>query len=160
MKPQVISSHYTLKGKDGKTIESSYEQDPVVYLEESGMIIPGLEKEITSLKQGDKKQIHVKATEAYGEHDAALIVSVPLDQLPKDRGQIKVGDQFSSRAPDGREQVFTVTNLGKDAVSMDGNHPLAGQDLTFDVEILDKREATEEELSHGHAHGPGGHHSH
>ena len=157
MKPSVVSFHYTLKDKSGKLIESSQGQDPIAYLEGSGMIIPGLEKELITLNKGDKKVVNVKAKEAYGEHDKNLMLDVPNGQLPKDATQIKVGDQFTSQSPDGHAQVFTVTKVNTDSVTLDGNHPLAGQDLTFDVEVIERREATEEEMSHGHVHGAGGH---
>jgi FKBP-type peptidyl-prolyl cis-trans isomerase SlyD len=85
------------------------------------------------------------------------LIDVPNDQLPKEASKIQVGDQFTSQSPDGHTQVFTVSKMNTASVTLDGNHPLAGQDLTFDVELIERREATDEEMSHGHVHGADGH---
>jgi FKBP-type peptidyl-prolyl cis-trans isomerase SlyD len=160
MKPQVISFHYTLKDKSGKQIESSHSGDPVICLEGGGQIIPALEKVLVGLKVGDKKEVPLKAAEAYGQHDKNLIIDVPKDQLPKGKEALKVGHQFQSQAPEGGIQLFTVKAVTDSHATLDGNHPLAGQDLTFNIEVTEKREATKEELEHGHVHGPDGHHHH
>jgi FKBP-type peptidyl-prolyl cis-trans isomerase SlyD len=159
MKTQVVSFHYTLKDKTGQTIESSQKSAPVMYLEGSGQIIPGLEAAMQSMKPGDTKEIFVASDQAYGAHDQNLIVTLPHSQLPKG-DKIEVGQQFRGESADGHHQVFTVTEVTDTDVTMDGNHPLAGQDLTFNVEIIEKRDATDEELEHGHAHGADGHHHH
>lgn len=158
MKPQVIAFHYLLKDKSGKTIESSKNGDPLVCLQGAGQIIPGLEKALGPLKKGDKKEVHVTADEAYGQHDKNLILQVPKGQLPPMNEELKKGHQFQSESPDGHLQVFTVTAITDSHVTLDGNHPLAGQDLNFDVEVVERRDATDEELAHGHAHGGDGHH--
>jgi FKBP-type peptidyl-prolyl cis-trans isomerase SlyD len=126
------------------------------YLEGVGQIIPGLEKQLQGLKKGDKKSIHVPAADAYGEHDDALIVEVPRDAIPKK--DVEVGDQFHAQGDDGEPRVVVVTEVTDKTVTVDGNHPLSGEDLQFEVEITEVREATAEELQHGHAHGPDGHH--
>jgi FKBP-type peptidyl-prolyl cis-trans isomerase SlyD len=159
MSTNVISFHYTLKDKQGKTIESSKGGDPIYYMEGSGQIIPGLEKALTGMKGGDKKTVSLEAADAYGKHDKSLIVKVPRNQLP-DNDKIEVGAHFRSESPDGQSKVFFVTGFTDTHVDLDGNHPWADQDLTFDVEIVEIRKATEEEMTHGHAHGPGGHHHH
>ena len=125
-------------------------------LEGAQQIIPGLEVELVQMNIGDKKKVHVKADQAYGLIREDLRVKVKREQLPE--GEIKVGVQFS--AGEGHGPVFTVTKVEDDGVHLDGNHPLAGQDLTFDVEVVALREATEEEKAHGHAHGGDGHHHH
>ena len=158
MKPQVVSFHYTLKDKAGKTIESSHKSDPVVCMEGAGQIIPGLEKVLFTLKAGDKKEVFVKSADAYGEMSQELIVQVPRAQLPKTKETLKVGSQFWSQSQDGHQQMFVVTQLNDTHATLDGNHPLAGQDLTFDIEVMERRAATDEEMAHGHAHGPHGHH--
>ena len=155
MKKTVISFHYTLKDSKGKQIESSKNSEPMRALAGMGQIIPALEAEMSTMKKGEKKTVELDAKDAYGEFDETLIVS----ELP-DHSKIKEGTQFQSELPDGRHQVFTVTKMTATDVTMDGNHPLAGQDLVFDVEVLEIRDATEEELQHGHAHGGDGHHHH
>jgi FKBP-type peptidyl-prolyl cis-trans isomerase SlyD len=156
MTQQVIGFHYTLKDKDGNLIDSSEGQTPLLYLEGSGQIIPGLEKELTALPVGDKKSVEIKASDAYGEVIQDLRITVQKTQFPEDK-EIAVGDQFQVN-DEPNAPVFTVMSIEGDDVNIDGNHPMAGHDLFFDVEITEKREATQEELDHGHAHGAGGHH--
>lgn len=156
MAQQVIGFHYTLKDKDGNVIDSSEGQNPLLFLEGSGQIIPGLESELTGMNSGDKKNVEIKAADAYGEIIEDLRITVQKSQFPDDK-EIQVGDQFQvSNEPNA--PIFTVINIEGDDIHIDGNHPLAGHDLFFDVEVTEKREATQEELDHGHAHGPGGHH--
>ncbi len=155
LNPRVVSFHYTLKNKSGEQLESSFGSEPLMFLEGTGQIIPGLEQAIKDLKAGDKKTITVAAAEAYGEIEADMIVEVPKEKLPKP--DVAVGDRFHADAGDGHAQVVQVTKVSDTHVTIDGNHPLAGEDLTFEVEIDSTREATKEELQHGHAHGPGGH---
>ncbi|MAX65545.1 MAG: peptidylprolyl isomerase [Bacteriovoracaceae bacterium] len=155
MTKQVIGFHYTLKDKDGNVIDSSENATPLLFLEGSGQIIPGLEKEITSLNVGDKKNVEVKAADAYGDVIQDLQITVQKSQFP-DGKEIAVGDQFQvNNEPNA--PIFTVVGIEDENVHIDGNHPMAGHDLFFDIEITEKRSATEEELAHGHAHGAGGH---
>ena len=158
MAPKVVSFHYTLKDTKGEVLESSHGDEPLSFLEGVGQIIPGLESAMLGLAKGEKKAIHVKAAEGYGERELELIVQVPRTQIPKK--DVKVGDQFQADAGDGQTQVVVVTAINDQHITVDGNHPLAGQDLHFDVEVIDVREASKEELEHGHAHGPDGHHHH
>ena len=155
LNPRVVSFHYTLKNSAGEQIESAFGAEPLMFLEGSGQVIPGLEEAIKALAVGDKKVITVKAAEAYGEIEEEMIVEVPKDRIPK--ADVAVGDRFHADAGDGHAQVVQVTKVTDTHVTIDGNHPLAGQDLTFEVQIDSTREATKEELQHGHAHGPGGH---
>lgn len=156
MTQKVVSFHYTLKDDKGAVLESSHGDDPMSFLEGVGQIIPGLERELKGLKQGDKKSVNVPAAEAYGEFDEALVVEVPRSAIPKK--EVAVGDQFHAQGDDGEPRVVIVTEVTDSTVTVDGNHPLSGQDLSFDVEITEIRDATKEEIEHGHAHGPGGHH--
>ena len=156
MSKRVLSFHYTLTNKKGEVIDSSRDAEPMPVLEGSQQIIPGLETELFQMKVGDKKKIQVAADKAYGVVREDLRVKVGRDQLPP--GDIKVGTQFS--AGEGHGPVFAVTKVEADGVHLDGNHPLAGVDLTFDVEVTEIRDASEEEKQHGHAHGPHGHHHH
>ncbi|MGD1019365.1 MAG: peptidylprolyl isomerase [Verrucomicrobiia bacterium] len=155
MSKNVISFHYTLTDQTGKTLDSSAGGEPLTFLEDSGQIIPGLETQLRGMKVGDKKHVTIKAKDAYGEHDAGNVMEMPLDKMPA-RG-IKVGDRFRA-GKDSHAPVVTATKVTETHVTLDGNHPLAGMDLTFDVEITEVRGATADELAHGHVHGPGGHH--
>jgi FKBP-type peptidyl-prolyl cis-trans isomerase SlyD len=156
MNARVISFHYTLKDDSGQTLDSSEGNQPLSFLTGVGQIIPGLEKEIQAMKVGEKKNVKVAAENAYGKMDPKKLFDVPLENLPKK--DLQVGDQFRSNQPDS--PVMTVTKLSATHATLDGNHPLAGLNLTFDVEITEIRDATEDEKAHGHAHGPGGHHHH
>jgi FKBP-type peptidyl-prolyl cis-trans isomerase SlyD len=155
---KVVSFHYTLKDSSGEVLEDSRSDEPMSYLEGVGQIIPGLEKELRGMKKGDKKSVNVKAVDAYGDYDDGLVAEVPRASIPKK--DVEVGDQFHAQGEDGHPRIVTVTEVNDKAVTVDGNHPLSGQDLNFDVEITDVRDATKEEIEHGHAHGPGGHHDH
>lgn len=152
---EVMGFHYTLKDKEGNTIDSSEGRTPLLFLVGSGQIIPGLEKEITGLNVGDKKNVEVKAADAYGEIIEDLKISVKKTQFPPD-AQLTVGDQFQVNN-EPHAPVFTIMEILEEDVKIDGNHPMAGKDLFFDIEITEKRAATEEEIAHGHAHGEGGH---
>ncbi len=151
---RVLSCHYVLTNSKGEVLDSSRGGDAFPVLEGAQQIIPGLEVELFKMNVGEKKKIFVVAAQAYGPVNEQLVVTVARDQLPE--GDIQVGMQFGSGQ--GQDPTFTVTKIEGTQVSLDGNHPLAGQDLTFDVEIMEIREATEEEKAHGHAHGPHGHH--
>ena len=157
MSQTVISFHYTLTDSAGKELDSSAGSDPLTFLTGVGQIIAGLEKQLHGMKPGDKRRIEVQSAEAYGPHDPKNVTEMPLAKMPTQK--IKVGDRF--RAGDGQHApVVTVTKITGSQVTLDGNHPLAGLDLTFDVEITAVRPATDEESAHGHAHGAGGHHHH
>ncbi len=154
MARQVISFHYKVTDDRGGKVDSSEGQAPLTVLEGAGQIIPGLEKALVGLKKGDKKIIAVTAAEAYGERDEARLVKVGRDQIPAE--EVKIGDRFRG-GDESHSPTFVVTALSETEVSMDGNHPLAGQNLIFDVQVMEIRPATEDELKHGHAHGEGGH---
>lgn len=156
MTQKVIGFHYTLKDGEGTTIDSSIGSTPLLFLEGSGMIIPGLEHELLGMNIGDKKNIEVKSADAYGDKRDDMIITVEKAQFPEGT-EISVGDQFRVNQ-DPHMPPFTVLAVEGEKVTLDGNHPLAGVDLFFDVEITEKREATQEEIDHGHAHGEGGHH--
>ena len=147
--------HYTLKDGAGTVLDSSEGGNPLLFMVGEGHIIPGLESEITDLAVGENKNVEVKAAQAYGEVIPDLQITVQRNQFPED-AVLNVGDQFKTSA-EPTAPVFRIIAIKGDEVSVDGNHPLAGQDLFFDIEITERREATEDELSHGHAHGPGGH---
>lgn len=154
----VASFHYTLTDGTGKVLDSSEGQEPLSYLHGAGNIIPGLEKALLGKAAGAKLSVAVKAAEAYGERDDTMVQELP-NTMFSGVEKIEVGMEFHAETEHGL-QVVTVTAVDNDTVTIDGNHPLAGIDLNFDVEVTDVRNATEEELSHGHAHGAGGHHHH
>lgn len=157
MSQRVITFHYRLTDTSGQELDSSQGAEPMTFLTGVQQIIPGLERELVALPAGSRKRVTIKAVDAYGERNPENELQVPIEQFPTK--SIKVGDRFRA-GNDHQATVVTVTNVSDTHVTIDGNHPLAGQDLTFDVELVDARAATEEEIAHGHVHGPGGHHHH
>lgn len=149
-----VSIHYTLSDDKGEKLDAS-DGTPLTYLHGNGNLIPGLERELEGKAAGDKLSVKIAAADAYGEYDKALVQRVPRRSL-KGVGNVQVGMQLHTQAAHGVRAV-TVTQVAGDMVTIDGNHPLAGQNLNFDVEIAEVRAGTEEELAHGHVHGPGGH---
>ena len=155
---KVVLIHYTLKDDAGAVIDSSAGGEPLAYIQGHGNLVSGLEKALEGKPDGSKVEVSVSPEEGYGKFEADLIQRVPKRSL-QGAGQIKKGMQFQARTDDG-VRVFTVTAVVGDMVTLDGNHPLADKTLHFDVDVLEVREATSEELEHGHVHGPGGHHHH
>ncbi len=153
--PRVVAFHYSLTDPHGNLIDSSEGGEPFRYMEGLGQMIPGLETQMTSLKQGDKRRLQVPHGQAYGERDETLVLEVPRDKFPVQ--ELQIGDKFQvGNSPGG--PPMTVADFNDKTVILDGNHPLAGVDLTFDVEVVEVRDATAEEVAHGHAHGGDGHH--
>lgn len=155
MNKNVVTFHYALRDPAGRVLDTSAGGDPIVYLESAGQIIDGLDEQLRGVPVGTKTRVQVPAARAYGERDPGQIQQVSRARLPVE-GDLKVGDQFQA-GTDRMAPVVTVVALDGDKVTLDANHPLAGTDLTFDVEIIAVREATAEELKHGHAHGADGH---
>lgn len=153
---KVVLINYTLKDDAGEVIDSSAGGDPLAYIQGHGNLVPGLEKALEGKDQGAKLSVSILPEEGYGKHEPSLIQRVPKRSL-QGAGQIQKGMQFQAQTEHGM-RVFTVTAIVGDMVSLDGNHPLADKTLNFDVEIVEVRDATEEELEHGHVHGAGGHH--
>lgn len=154
----VVSFHFTLKNDQGKVIESSTASDPLTYLHGSGSIVPGLEEALEGRKVGEKLEVILPPEKAYGPRDEKLIQHVPKSQFPNPE-KLKPGMQFQVNSQGG-PMILTVQEVREKEVVIDGNPELAGQTLQFDIEIVEVRKATAEELEHGHAHGPGGHHHH
>ena len=154
-KDKVVSIDYTLTDDEGTVLDSSQGREPLAYLHGSGNIIPGLEKALEGKQAGDKLNVRVDAADAYGERDDALTQDVPLSMF-QGVDQIEEGMRFQAQTSAG-VQVVTVTRVSGDSVTVDGNHPLAGKPLTFDVNVVEVRDASGEELEHGHVHGEGGH---
>jgi FKBP-type peptidyl-prolyl cis-trans isomerase SlyD len=153
---QVVTLHYTLRDDAGEIIDSSPDGEPLAYLHGHGNLVPGLERELSGKRAGDKLQVTVSPADGYGEYDHALVQRVPRRAL-KGLANLRVGMRLQAQIGHGARAV-TVTQISGDMVTLDGNHPLAGQNLHFQVEVAEVRAATDEELSHGHVHGPDGHH--
>ncbi|HXG37197.1 MAG TPA: peptidylprolyl isomerase [Bacteroidota bacterium] len=155
-KDTVVTIDYTLTDEQGKVMDSSRGQEPLTYLHGAGNLIPGLESQLEGKSKGDEVKISVPPAEAYGERDERKVLTVAREQF---RGidRLEVGMQFAADGGQG-EYFVTVTRIDGDMVTVDANHPLAGKTLNFDVRVVDVRQATPDELSHGHVHGPGGHH--
>lgn len=152
----VVLIHYTLKGDDGTVLDSSAGGEPLAYIQGHGNLVPGLEKALEGKQHGNKLAVTLSPDEGYGKRSDALVQRVPKRSL-QGAGDIRKGMQFRAQTDDGL-RVFTVTAVVGDMVTLDGNHPLADQTLHFDVEVVEVRSATAEELEHGHVHGAGGHH--
>ncbi len=153
---RVVTIHYTLKDDGGAILDSSAGGEPLAYIQGHGNLVAGLEKALEGQQDGNTLAVVVAPADGYGTRDEALIQRVPKRAL-QGAGDIKKGMQFQARTDDGM-RLFTVTAVVGDMVTLDGNHPLADQTLHFDVQIMNVREATTEELEHGHVHGAGGHH--
>ena len=153
---KVVSFHYALSNRQGEQIESSRDREPMVYLHGAGNIIPGLEKALAGKAVGDRFEVTLEPAEAYGERNENGVQRIPAKHF-KQADRLEVGQQVILHTRQGQVQV-TVVKVGRFNIDVDRNHPLAGQALTFDVEVTGVRDATEEELSHGHVHGPGGAH--
>lgn len=151
-KDSVVRIHYTLTNDAGEVIDSSRDHEPLTYLQGHGNLIPGLESALEGKEAGYEDDVSVQPEHGYGKRDASLVQDVPASAF-QGVPRVEVGMQFRA----GQRQV-TVTKVAGDTVTVDGNHPLADQVLHFAVEVIEVRQATAEEISHGHVHGPGGHH--
>jgi FKBP-type peptidyl-prolyl cis-trans isomerase SlyD len=154
-KDKVVSIDYTLTGEGGAVLDTSKGRGPLAYLHGAGNIIPGLEGALEGRSQGDQLTVSIPPDSAYGQKDPKLVQRVPRSAFAG-VADIRAGMQFQAQSPQG-PRVVTVVDVSDDHVTVDANHPLAGATLNFDVTVVDVRDATVEELSHGHVHGPGGH---
>lgn len=149
----VVTIAYTLTDEAGVVIDSSKEHGDLAYLHGHQNIIPGLEEALEGKEPGENLTVTVPPAKGYGDRDDQAVFEVPRDRLPAD-AELELGMQFQAQDGNGQSRIVTLTNIEDDTVMLDGNHPLAGQTLNFDVEVRDVREATEEERDHGHVHGP------
>lgn len=154
---KAVSIDYTLTNDAGEVIDSSAGGAPLAYLHGAGNIIPGLERALEGKQSGDRVQVSVEPEDAYGEYSAELVATLNRSMF-EGVDELEVGMQFHASAPDGSMQIVTIRDLEGDNVVVDGNHPLAGQRLNFDVTVVSVRDANPEEIAHGHIHGEGGHH--
>lgn len=152
----VISIDYILKDDNGNIIDQSEKSDPLVYLHGASNIIPGLESALNGKTVGEIISVRVAPEDAYGVRDDEKQQAVPRNMFGDE--EVAVGAQYHAQGPDGQHLTVTVISVTDEEIVVDGNHPLAGMHLNFDVTVVDIRDATKEELEHGHVHGPGGHH--
>lgn len=155
-KNKVVSIDYTLTNAKGEVLDSSSKGHPLQFIQGQGQLIPGLEKALEGKAAGDAIKAAIPAKDGYGDRDEELMQMIPKGNFA-DIPDLKIGMELEAESDDG-VRVITVIGIEGDKVVVDGNHPLAGMDLNFDVTIVGVREPTAEELSHGHVHGPGGHH--
>jgi FKBP-type peptidyl-prolyl cis-trans isomerase SlyD len=148
-KNTIVSFDYTLTDAENQILDSSTGAEPLVYLHGHGNIIPGLEQVMEGKASGDSFKITVPAADAYGARDDKLIITIPLSRFGDEK--VEEGMEFQAQTPEGY-RIVTVTAVSGDDVTIDGNHPLAGLDLNFDVTVKEIREANEEEIAHGHPH--------
>lgn len=151
-KHTVAAIHYTLTNNEGSILDSSKGRDPLYYIQGIGNLILGMEEGLEGKKKGDKLQIKVSPERGYGVKDPAMMQKVPITAFGSEK--VQIGMKFQTN----EGHVVTVTEVTASTVTVDANHELAGVELNFDVEVMEVREATAEEISHGHVHGPGGHH--
>lgn len=152
-KNAVVAIDYTLTDGDGQVLDTSQGRGPLAYLHGAGNIIPGLEKALEGKAEGEKVNVSVPPEEGYGQRDESLIQAVPKKMFAE-TAEPEPGMQFQAQGPDGA-RVLTILKVEDDQVTVDANHPLAGQELNFDVAVVNVREASEEEIEHGHVHEPG-----
>lgn len=155
-KNKVVAIDYTLTDSKGTVLDKSSKGKPLYYIQGAGNIIPGLEKALEGKDAGESLKAQIPHVEAYGPRDEGLLQVIPKESFGEIK-DLKVGMELEAESEDG-VRIITVVKIEGDKVTVDGNHPLAGMDLTFDVSVAEVRDATKEELAHGHVHGPGGHH--
>lgn len=156
-KDTVVSFHYTLKNSKGEVLDSSEGREPLVYLHGYGQIVPGLEGALVGkIAGGDSFSVVVQPEDGYGVRHDELVIKVPKEEwtLPETVG---VDEVIELQATNGERTLARIIDISPDSVTLDANHPLAGEALYFEVQLTNVRAATKEELSHGHVHGPGGH---
>ena len=153
---KVVTMNYEVVDDQGQLIDRSEEGGPLAYIHGNDQLIPGLETALEGRGKGDKVAVDVPPEQGYGERDEKGVQTVARNQFD-DSVEIEVGMQFEAQDDDEGHQIVTVAAVDGENITLDTNHPLAGKNLRFKVEILDVRDASTEELSHGHVHGPGGH---
>ena len=151
----VVTLHYTVSTEDGTELDSSFGQEPLVFIQGTGFLIPGLDSALIGKAPGDKFDLDVEAEQAYGERVDHLVQQINKKKI--EGLDVEVGMSFRATTDQGEQSVIII-DANDEAVVVDGNHPLAGLNLSFEVEVVDVREATEDELEHGHVHGPDSNH--
>lgn len=154
---QVIAFNYVLKNDQGEVLDASEPNQPMPFLTGRQQIIPALERVISLMSEGDKRQVKLTAEESYGDFRPDMMMEVPKEELAHIKAEVGAHIQLQL---ENQNKVVKITKISDTHVTLDGNHPLAGVPLTFDIEIMLVRPATPEELQHGHAHGLHGHAHH
>jgi len=152
---RVVQIHYTLKDDQGEILDSSAGKSPLPYIHGVGALIPGLEKHLLGKQAGDKFTAVVAPADGYGEYDEEQVFEVPVSEFEGD-DELQLGMQIQLDTESG-PAIATIVNMEEDVITLDLNHPLAGTTLNFDVEVVEVRDATKQELDHGHVHTPGVH---
>ncbi|MCZ7609696.1 MAG: peptidylprolyl isomerase [Ignavibacterium sp.] len=156
---KVVTLNFTLTDDTGNVLDSTDHGGPFSYISGKGMVLPKLEEAVSIMMIGTKKQLRLDAADAYGNYNEQIVQVVGKENFPKDF-VLEVGMEYMASNPEGVQMPFTIIEVNDDEITIDFNHPFAGINLNFDLELLDVRDATAEELAHGHVHGPGGHHHH
>ena len=155
---KVVTLNYKLTDDQGNVLQTTNEE-PFIYLSGNNQILPKLEEQIDTMLIGGKKNIELNSSDAYGDYDEKAVQQVKKEEFPEG-SNLQEGMQYMAHTPDGQPIPFVIKEVKDEDVTIDFNHPLAGKNLKFDVELVDVRDATAEELEHGHAHGGDGHHHH
>ncbi len=154
---KVVTINFILKDEDGNILESTENMEPFSFISGNNQILPKLEAVVNQMLIGTKKDVKIEAAEGYGEYNESAIQQVDKNEFPEDI-KLEEGMRMIANSPDGKQMPFIVNKIEENEVTIDFNHPLAGKNLEFNVELVDVRDATPEELAHGHVHGAGGHH--
>ncbi len=156
---KVVTMNFTLKDDEGNVLDSTEKGGPFSYISGTNMVLPKLEEALSGMLIGSKKNLKLEAKDGYGNYNDDAIQVVGKENFPEDI-VLEVGMEYMANSPDGVKMPFTISNVDGEEITIDFNHPLAGKNLNFDIELLNVRDATAEELSHGHVHGADGHHHH
>lgn len=154
---KVVTFNYILKDDNGELLDSTEKGGPFSFISGNHQILPGLEEAIGNMIIGSKKNIKLAAADAYGEYDENAVQKINRTLFPEE-AELEIGMTYFAHSPEGQHLQFVITKIENEDITVNFNHPLAGKNLEFDVELIDVRDATPEEISHGHVHGPGGHH--
>jgi len=152
---KVVAIHYTLKDNSGNTLDSSKGKEPLYYLHGYGQLVPGLEDELEGKALNENFSVRVLAEDGYGKYNDELVYNLDRSKFP-DPSNVDVGMTFVSKTKEGNFNL-NVVEVDGDKITLDANHPLAGKELNFDVEVVEIRNATKQEIEHEHVHGPQGH---
>ncbi|GEM_PF-602149 len=157
---KVVSLAFTLKDKEGNTLDQAPEDSPLVYLHGHNNLPPGIERQADGMDQGAHKEVQLTAKDAFGDRDPAKVEKIGRHHLGKNAKGVRLGDMLQLQTKDGQVREATVTALTPVTITLDFNHPLAGMDVGLSLKVLSVRDATDEEKAHGHAHGADGHEGH
>lgn len=153
---KIVTFNYTLKDDTGNVLDSTDGSTPFSFLSGNGQILPKLENAMDGMLVGSKKNVKISAPDAYGTYNENAVQQVDRTNFPEN-ADLQPGMQFVANSPEGNQMPFIISEVQENNIKIDFNHPLAGKNLEFDVELIDIRDATAEEIAHGHAHGAGGH---